>query len=218
MRDRKSYGQFCAVARTLDRIGDRWTLLVIRELLLGPARYGDLQTALPGLATNLLALRLRQLEADGLIQRAIDPAHRRHRTYELTDHGRALEPILVEMVRWGAGYMSCGPGADVVDDRWALLAIRALLDTTEVNTPCGDVLVRCGLQEVTVTIGPQGRQVLRGPSTAQPRAVVTGSLPDVLALVAYGRRSKDMSVEGDGPFLWQALSTSTKLGNAMPEQ
>jgi DNA-binding HxlR family transcriptional regulator len=218
MRERKSYGQFCALARTLDRIGDRWTLLIIRELLLGCARYGDLHRALPGLATNLLALRLQHLEADGLIQRAVDPAHRLRRTYELTDHGRALEPVLLEMIRWGAGYMSCGPGADVVDDRWALLAMRALLDTTEVNTPRGDVLVRCGDQELTVTIGPQGRQVLHGPSTAKPRAAVIGSLPDVLALVAYGHRSKDISVQGDGPFLWQALSTSTKPTNAMPKQ
>lgn len=218
MGNRKSYGQFCALARTLDRIGDRWTLLIIRELLLGPARYGDLHRALPGLATNLLALRLQHLQADGIIQRTSDPTHQPHRTYKLTDQGRALEPVLLEMIRWGADYMSCGPGADVVDDRWALLAIRALLDTTEVTKPRGDVLVRCGLQELTVTIGPRGRQVLRGPSTAQPRAAVTGSLPDVLALVAYGHCSKDISVQGDGPFLWQALSASTKLGNAMPEQ
>lgn len=214
MGDRKSYGQFCALARTLDRIGDRWTLLIVRELLLGPARYGDLQTALPGLATNLLALRLRQLETDGLIQRAIDPAHRPRRTYELTDRGRALEPVLLEMIRWGAGYMSSGPGADAVDDRWALLAVRALLETTEVSTPRGDVLMRCGKQELTVTIGPQGRRVLRPPSTAEPRAIITSSLPAVLAAVAYGLRPEDISVEGDGPFLWQALSTRTGGGNS----
>lgn len=215
MGDRKSYGQFCALARTLDRIGDRWTLLIVRELLLGAARYGELQAALPGLATNLLALRLRQLEADGLVRRAADPAHRSRRTYELTDQGRALEPVLLEMIRWGAGYMSSGPGADFMDDRWAILAVRALLETAQFSTPGGDVLVRCGAQELTVTIGRQGRRVLHPPSTAQPRAIITGSLPDVLATVAFGHRPEGISVQGDGPFLWQALSTRTEGDNSV---
>lgn len=218
MDDRKSYGQFCALARALDRIGDRWTLLIVRELLLGPARYGELHRALPGLATNLLALRLRQLEADGLIQRAGDPAHRSHAIYELTDHGRALEPIVLEMIRWGGRYMAAGPGTDIVDDRWALLALRALLQTPHVTTPRGNLLVRCGDHELTVTIGPHGRHVLHPPSTATPRAVITGSLPELLATLGFEDPSTDISVEGDAPFLWQALRTHSEPRNAVSEQ
>src|SRR5687767_10580388 len=115
---RKSYGQFCAVARTLDHVGDRWSLLVLRELLLSDASYGELLRALHGVPSNLLALRLRELEADGLVERTPSDEDRRRVRYALTRSGRDVEPILVAMIRWGARWMATGPGDDQFDPRW----------------------------------------------------------------------------------------------------
>lgn len=204
MTDRKSYGQFCALARALDRVGDRWTVLIIRELLLTPARYGELRDALPGLATNLLAQRLRQLEIDGLVDRAgLVGAPRA--TYQLTPQGRALEPVLLALIRWGATYMDSGPGADVVDDRWAWLAVRALLETNQSTAPHGEVGLRCGEHEFVVLVDDRGRHVLPTPPR-QPRAVVAAALPALLVAVAHGDWSRRLSIEGDAIFAREALT------------
>src|SRR3712207_6674695 len=97
----RSYDQFCALAKALDVLGERWTLLVVRELLLGPKRYSDLLEGLPGIGTNLLATRLKTLEANGLVARRRLPAPAASTVYELTDRGRGLEPALYELMRWG---------------------------------------------------------------------------------------------------------------------
>lgn len=204
MTDRKSYGQFCALARALDRVGDRWTVLIVRELLLAPARYGELHAALPGLATNLLALRLRHLEADGLVERA-ELAGSRYATYQLTPQGRALEPVLLAIIRWGASYMANGPGADVVDERWAWLAVRALLETHQLQAPHGEVGLRCGKHEFTVLVDDRGRHVVTDPAH-QPRAVVAASLPALLAAVAHDHWPPELSIEGDATFAREALT------------
>jgi DNA-binding HxlR family transcriptional regulator len=116
---RKSYGQTCPLSRALDLLGERWTLLVVRELLTGPKRYGELLAALPGLGTNLLAARLRRLEAAGVL-RSRAPA------YELTPVGRGLAPALVELARWGLTHTEApahtrGPAASP-------LTLQALFD------------------------------------------------------------------------------------------
>src|SRR5213080_3892836 len=99
----RSYGQYCSVAKALDVIGDRWSLLIIRELLLqGPCRYTDLRNGLPGIATNLLAERLRQLEQAGLIHSEQAPPPVATTLYQLTGRGEALESVLRELGRWGA--------------------------------------------------------------------------------------------------------------------
>src|SRR5215467_13817890 len=90
----RSYNQYCAVARGLDVIGERWTLLIIRDLLVGPKRYTDLLDGLPGIGTNLLAERLRDLEAAGLVERAVLPPPAGTTVYRLTADGAALEPVV----------------------------------------------------------------------------------------------------------------------------
>jgi DNA-binding HxlR family transcriptional regulator len=103
----RSYGQLCAAALALDVVGDRWSLLIVRELLFdGPRRWTDLRAGLPGVAKNLLAERLRDLEAAGVVERAADER------YALTARGRALEPVLDALVRWGAPLITGAP-ADV---------------------------------------------------------------------------------------------------------
>lgn len=124
----RTYGQFCAVARALDHVGDRWTLLIIRELVLGPAGYGDLAAALDGIPSNLLASRLRSMGADGILERETDGQDRRRVTYRLTSLGESLGPVLDALIVWGARWMSSGPGDDRFDARWSGLALRALLE------------------------------------------------------------------------------------------
>jgi DNA-binding HxlR family transcriptional regulator len=97
----RSYGQYCPIAHTLDVVGDRWTLLIVRELLGGPQRYTDLQRALPGIAPNLLATRLRDLAASGIVTRRELPPPAARTVVELTETGRRLERVVVELARWG---------------------------------------------------------------------------------------------------------------------
>lgn len=197
MAARKTYGQFCALARALDHVGDRWALLVIRELLLGPARYGRLSAALPGLATNLLAQRLRGLGEDGIVERE-------GTTYRLTERGRALEPVVVELIRWGAVYMTDGPGEDVVDERWALLAMRALL-TTSSDGPRGEVAVRCGSTEFAVVVDGNGRRVTT-ESSARPSATVVAPLGPLLRAVFQGGWGDEVAIDGDAAFARAVLT------------
>ena len=102
--DRRSYNQFCGLARALDVVGERWTMLIVRNLLLGPLRYSDLLRGLPGITTNLLAKRLRDMEDAGLIERIESPGV--GSAYRLTEHGAALEPAVHALGRWGWKHMS----------------------------------------------------------------------------------------------------------------
>jgi DNA-binding HxlR family transcriptional regulator len=99
---KRRYGQFCALARALDTVGERWTLLIVRELLLGPRRYTDLLDALPGIGTNLLAERLRELEESDVVQRGRLPRPASASVYELTEYGKELEPAVIALTRWGS--------------------------------------------------------------------------------------------------------------------
>jgi DNA-binding HxlR family transcriptional regulator len=102
---RRSYHQFCSAARALDVVGERWTLLIVRNLLLGPRRYTDLKSELPGITTNLLAKRLKEMTVAGLIQHETLPAPLRAEVYSLTEAGLALEPVLMALGRWGGRLM-----------------------------------------------------------------------------------------------------------------
>lgn len=119
----KSYQQYCSVARALDTVGDRWTLLVVRELLaLGPSRYSDLKRGLPGIATNLLADRLKAMEAEGLVERYEAPPPVAATLFRLTDRGRGLRSVLHALAEWGLEQMTAGPGPeDAVQPQWAAL-------------------------------------------------------------------------------------------------
>ena len=103
----KRYDQYCPVAHALGVVGERWALLVIRELIQGPKRYTDLADGLPGIGTNILAARLRDLEANGIVRKKILPRPAASRVYELTDYGLELMPVIRELALWGA--RSLGP-------------------------------------------------------------------------------------------------------------
>ena len=207
MTSRKSYGQFCGLARALDRVGDRWTLLVIRELLIGDAAFRELQAALPGIAPNLLADRLLGLVTEGIVARGDAPRRSKAVRYALTPLGRELEPAVLELVRWGAPWMASGPGADHVDPQWGVLALRALLATTSVTAPRGALHLDIDGVDVAVSVRTEGRTVTPGRPT-RARARVTAPLPALLA-VASGMATLDaggLTITGDAPFARSALA------------
>lgn len=122
----RSYDQFCGLARALDHVGHRWTLLIVRELLLGPKRFTDLREGLPGIANNLLADRLRQLQDDGLVTRRDLPPPAASTVYELTESGRELREAVHALIRWGGRWMIPGPQNDEFRPEWLVLALEAL--------------------------------------------------------------------------------------------
>ena len=121
----RSYGQFCGLARSLDAVGDRWSLLIVRELLIGPMRYSELVASLGGIATNLLADRLRSLETTGVIERRLGEAG--GVTYALTSWGTELREPIEALVRWSTPLMVSGQGSDAFQPRWLAVALQALL-------------------------------------------------------------------------------------------
>jgi DNA-binding HxlR family transcriptional regulator len=171
----KSYQQYCSVARALDVVGDRWVLLIVRELLaLGPSRYSDLKRGLPGIATNLLADRLKAMEAEGLIERYDAPAPVAATLFRLTDRGRGLRSVLHALAEWGLERMTAGPGPDdAAQPQWvALLAGLTLSDRLPAGT---EVVVGIESEGETmrVTLRPEGFEIRRsGTPDADP-------LPDV---------------------------------------
>lgn len=198
MSERKTYGQFCGLARTLDHIGDRWALLIVRELMGGPRPFRDLQESLDGISPNLLIDRLRSMTADGLVARNEAAARSKAVTYTLTDAGQALEPALLALIRWGTRWMVSGPGTDKVEPQWTSLALKALLSTGS-TTERGDGVVHLNVDGTVVTIRliDGDRNVLAGEHDV-PDATVSGSMPDVLAFCSGVRRWQDLALDVSG--------------------
>ncbi|MFD9904109.1 winged helix-turn-helix transcriptional regulator [Streptomyces sp. NPDC059063] len=122
-RSRRSYDQFCSAARALDAVGDRWTLLIVRELLVGPRRYTDLHADLPGVSTDVLASRLKDMEQSGLATRRRLPPPASAYVYELTERGRALLPVLRALAAWGAPELAERRPTDAVRAHWFALPL-----------------------------------------------------------------------------------------------
>lgn len=147
---RRSYDQFCATARALDSVGDRWTLLIVRELLAGPRRYTDLHADLPGVSTDVLASRLKDMEQGGLALRRKLPPPAAASVYELTARGRELLPVLSALARWGAPALEERRPTDAVRAHWFALPLRRSLAATahsgvvEVHLDEGEFHVRTG--------------------------------------------------------------------------
>src|SRR5262249_28356926 len=128
----RSYDEYCSLAKSLDVIGDRWTLLIVRELILRePCRYTDLRNGLPGIATNLLAERLRELERAGLTTREDAPPPIATTVFRLTPRGRQLQPVLEGLVRWGVPLMVELQPEDAVQSHWLAWALEQMLSDSE---------------------------------------------------------------------------------------
>lgn len=123
----RSYNQWCSLAKALDVIGERWSLLVVRELLDGPKRYTDLREGIPGVSTDVLAARLKDLEDEGVIARRTLPPPAASKVYELTEMGLGLGPTVAALAKWGAQLL--GPKTDDEEFRphWLVLGLRGML-------------------------------------------------------------------------------------------
>ncbi|MEH1126713.1 winged helix-turn-helix transcriptional regulator [Micromonospora sp. CPCC 206061] len=122
----RSYGQYCGLARALDVVGDRWNLLIVRQLLIAPARYRELLDGLPGVATNLLTDRLRDLQAAGVVDRRL-AEEAGAIVYALTPWGAELREPIEGLIRWSTPLMARGPGGDRFHADWLIVGLRALL-------------------------------------------------------------------------------------------
>src|SRR5215831_11652612 len=132
----RSYGEYCSLAKALDLVGERWTLLIVRELALqGACRYTDLRNGLPGIASNLLADRLRELEKAGVITREDAPPPIATTLYRLTPRGEQLRPVLHDLVRWGVPLMTEQSPTDAVRSHWLAWAIELMVADSEPDGP-----------------------------------------------------------------------------------
>src|SRR5829696_8906736 len=127
MATKRTYGDRCGVARALDVVGERWALLVVRDLLLGPKRFTDLRSGLPHVSPDVLSQRLRELEEAGIVRRAKLPPPTSARVYELTERGRELQPIVIELGRWGSQEPFADAEAELGPDS-AVIALLTLFD------------------------------------------------------------------------------------------
>jgi DNA-binding HxlR family transcriptional regulator len=179
----RSYGQLCAVAAALDVVGERWALLVVRDLLFGPMRFVDLADALPGVGTNTLTARLKQLESAGIVERALRPRPDRSTVYRLTAYGRELEPILLALGRWGVRSMGLLPPEPVERSRPLLAAVLAFHDPD--RRPAGPTCWELRLGEGPFTVRADGDELtIQAGAPERPDHTLSVSERDLVALLA----------------------------------
>ncbi|MFB7505125.1 winged helix-turn-helix transcriptional regulator [Streptomyces broussonetiae] len=199
MSPRRSYDQYCSAARALDLVGDRWTLLIVRELLAGPRRYTDLHADLPGVSTDVLASRLKDMEQGGLAVRRRLPPPGAASVYELTARGEQLLPVLQALGAWGEAELGERRPTDAVRAHWfALPLLRALEGEglVEVSLEEGEFHLQVGAQEGPVYgDGPApaeaGARLVMDAGTCEAVARGEVSLSDA---VRHGR----VTVTGEG--------------------
>jgi DNA-binding HxlR family transcriptional regulator/putative sterol carrier protein len=186
--DQRTYHQYCATARTLDLVGERWTLLLVRELLTGPKRFGDLQKSLRGLGTGLLAARLKHLEQEGLARKVTLPPPARTPAYALTEAGRELGPAVLALARWGTKWaMGARRPDEAFHPGWAVLAMEAFFDADAAAGVRAVYEFRVGDEVFHVRVDDGEVDAAHGP-TRDPDVVVETS-EDVFADLADGRSS-----------------------------
>lgn len=191
----RSYRDLCGIARALDIVGERWALLVVRELLFGPKRFADLHRGLPGMSQNVLTQRLRELEESGVLtrRRTLPPAT--GLVYELTDRGRDLEPVLLSLGRWGS---PIPPGPDSARELSPDALVVALRTTFDPRAAAG---LECAVQlelptdAFLLTVHDGRLDVARGQMSAD--VILTGSVRTIQDLVFDKRPLDDAVLSGD---------------------
>jgi len=158
------YPQFCALARAAELIGERWTLLIIRELLLGPKRFSDLQDHLGGMSPTLLTARLTDLIESNLVHRIRLPRPVNAQLYELTEIGREVQPAIRELIRWGGRFLFPPVPGDAFEPDWVLLGLDAIAKRTPVAKVNVGLVVTHGKKSADFTVagGESGTAILRG--------------------------------------------------------
>lgn len=198
----RSYGQYCAVAKALDVVGDRWALLIVRELMLrGSCRYTDLQNGLPGIATNLLADRLRELEHAGVIRREAAPPPVARTLFELTDEGAELEPVIRALGRWGARFMPHPTHEEQFRSHWLAFPVSQYLRDTDPHAAPITIELQTGDQPVTIEARSGEITTRIGPAPS-PDLVLSGPPLPILGLLsakltASEARKRGLEISGD---------------------
>jgi DNA-binding HxlR family transcriptional regulator len=199
----RSYQQYCPAARALDVIGERWTLLVIRELLTGPKRYTDLQDGLPGIGPNVLAERLRSLEDSGLVEKHRMPPPAASTVYQLTELGEGLQPVLGSLFEWGLQLVGKPASGDAVKASYWLPAIQAAVRPDALGPDVHDTYeFRVGDESIVVTAEAGAVRVTAG-AVDDPDVILTMDHV-TFARIARGRLTSleamergQLKVEGD---------------------
>jgi DNA-binding HxlR family transcriptional regulator len=204
------YAQFCALARAAEIIGERWTLLIIRELLLGPTRFGDLEARLNEVSPALLTGRLNALIENGVVRRATLPAPFNAQVYELTEIGRAIQPAIRELIRWGGRFLLPMRKEDVFEPDWVMLALDAIAERTP--TPACRITLRVphasGAASFIIEGGPQGTRVAKG-ELAEGAAIETRF--DIFLQILTRQLSLDAAVANKQVRLEGSARTLRKL-------
>jgi DNA-binding HxlR family transcriptional regulator len=200
MANRRKYGDRCGVARALDLVGERWALLVVRELLLGPKRFTDLRAGLPHVSPDVLSQRLRELERDGIVARRKLAPPAASRVYELTERGLELEPVVLALGRWGSS-APFPPGEPRLGVDSAILALRTLFDPSAADGLGASYELRLEDQPFHARVAHGRLQVARG-TAEDPDATIETDTGTLSALLWHGRRlpealrSGDVEIEG----------------------
>ena len=198
----KSYGQQCAVALALDLIGDRWTLLIIRELMTsGGSRFTDLQNGLPSIASNLLSNRLRELDQNGVIFREDAPPPIATTLFHLTERGEALAPVLAAVGAWGMPLLEPAKPGTIFRSRNLRLPLQLYLTTPSKSTRPIMLLIRTGDEPLTVTV-TRDRTTVQTLACKEPDVTISGEPHSVLRFLLKKQpiaeaRNSGLRVEGD---------------------
>jgi DNA-binding HxlR family transcriptional regulator len=196
MADKRTYADRCGIARALDVVGERWAVLVVRELLLGPKRFTDLRVGLSHVSPDVLAQRLRDLEAAGVVERVRLPPPASVRAYALTARGRELEPAVLALGRWG----SVAPFPPAQDARLGsdalVLALKTLFDPAAGGDGDGSYELRLGDDRFHARLDGDRFEVERG-AAASPDAVIAADPGTLAAALWHGRPLHDVDIAGD---------------------
>jgi DNA-binding HxlR family transcriptional regulator len=199
----RTYNQYCATARTLDLVGERWTLLLVRDLLTGPKRFGDLQKSLKGMGTGLLAARMKHLEREGLVERITLPPPANTPAYALTEAGRDLGPAVLALARWGMTWvMGERRDGETFHAGWAALGMEAFFDPAAADGVRAVYEFRVDGEVFHVRVADGTAEAVNGPAQLPDAVVETGE--DVLIGLAEGTttlaeaiKDKAVTVSGD---------------------
>ena len=175
----RDYGQYCGVTRGLELVGERWALLIVRDLLVGPRRYGELAAGLPRIPSNILAARLKELQAAGILRRV---PHSRVVVYELTPYGRELEPVVLALGAWGFKAMGEPREAQIItSDAMAISLRTAFRPQVAAQLPATAYAAQVGAAELLIRVDGSTLDLTRGPGPAD-LAFATG--PEIHRLIS----------------------------------
>ncbi|MGV9595413.1 winged helix-turn-helix transcriptional regulator [Streptosporangium sandarakinum] len=209
----REYGQFCGLARAMEMVGERWTLLIVRNLLSGPQRYTDLRRGLSSIPTNILSARLKQLEEAGLVLRRALPHPERSVVYELTDYGHDLEPALIALGRWGSRTMTEPRAGEVITAESVAMAFRTTYRSEAAQGATVGYEVRMGEFTLRIQITAGALTVGIGPHPAPDLVVERLNDQGIHALMTGVRTPEEaladgsVRVEGDPALLHRFVET-----------